>query len=354
MITYVPFLKAKRNEFNAVGELVPQVRTSICPFFDYPRKPNLDGAQFKNGVEQIAKSLKKHVGLAAEFYFDNFDIDDSVKVGTKHNYRFLLESLVAFEVTPVVSIDRSSAHLSAVVDLKTGGKLRSNAVAFRITPEDFEEYSVVKNDITIKLGPVFAAFDAVDLIFDCRICTNMDAHTTATQVNNFSKQLCDDHNVRRIILTGSSIPASVSEILSVQTEHVMHRRELDIYRAVKPMHLHAPLTFGDYTTVSPAYSDVDLPPEILQNVMTAKLTYTLNGSHFFIRGGALKTSGRSQYFGMAKTLCLKPFFRGATYSSGDQYFVQKGHGIGGNCGPNTVIKPSVNAHISYMVRSGGL
>lgn len=160
--------------------------------------------------------------------------------------------------------------------------------------------------------------------------------------------------MRRVVITGSSIPASIGDILAVQAERMIQRHELVIYKAANAIHDHADLTYGDYTTVSPLYSDVDLAPEILQNVMTAKLSYTLNGSHYFIRGGGLKTKGRTQYFGMAKILCAKPFFRGAAYSNGDEYFYQKSNGIGGNCGPNTVIKPSVNAHITYTALSGVL
>ena len=352
MITYVPFLKAKSNEINAIGELAQEVREAICPFFDYPRKPRLDGLKLKVGVEKMVRSLEKHVGLDDEFYFDNYDIEDTLKVGTKHNYQFMLECLTAFPVIPVVSVDRSSGHIASVAELKAAGKIQSDIIAFRVTPENFEEYSVIEDDIENELGSTFAAFHAVDLIFDCRVCTNIDPGSAAAQVRRFSKSFCASYNVRRVVITGSSIPASVREVLSVQTERMIPRHELSIYQAVKAIHDHAGLMFGDYTTVSPLYSDVDLAPEILQNVMTAKLTYTLNDSHFFIRGGGLKTKGRGQYFGMAQKLCSKTFFRGAAFSSGDEYFDQKSRGLGGNCGPNTVIKPSVNAHISYMVLGG--
>ena len=352
MITYVPFLKAKSNEIKAISELASHVRKSICPFFDYPRKAGLKEAEFKAAVEKTVRSLEKHLGTNDEFYFDNYDIDDAVKVGAKHNYQFLLESLAAFPVIPVVSVDRSAAHLSAVSALKAAGKLQSDIIAFRITPEDFEEFAIIKDDIESDLGPVFAQFDAIDLIFDCRVCTTLDPANTAAQIKKFSRKFCTDYNVRRVVVTGSSIPASVGEILNVDSERMIQRHELEIYQLSKTIHDHANLTFGDYTTVSPLYSDVDLAPEILQNIMTAKLTYTLVDSHFFIRGGALKTKGRGQYFGLANKLCAKKFFRGAGYSAGDGYFDQKSRKLGNNCGPNTVIKPAVNAHISYMVLSG--
>jgi hypothetical protein len=129
-------------------------KTDICPFFDYPRKPGLNGDKFKIGVEKVVRSFKKHVGMDGEFYFDNYDIDDSLKVGTKHNYWFLLESLAAFPVIPVVSVDRSPEHIAAVAKLKSDGKVQSDIIGFRVTPEIFEDYSVIEDEITSELGPV--------------------------------------------------------------------------------------------------------------------------------------------------------------------------------------------------------
>jgi len=103
------------------------------------------------------------------------------------------------------------------------------------------------------------------------------------------------------------------------------------------------------STVSPFYSDVDLDPRIMQNVMTARLAYTFKGFHYFIRGSSVKSSGYEQYFGLASTLCGQSFFRGPTYSSGDRYLHEKSRRLGKNCTPAAVIKPSVVAHITYMV-----
>jgi len=349
MITYIPFLKIKGNEINAIGELAPNVRKSICPFFDYPFKPKLDAAVFRDNVEMFARSFDRHIGKDNEFYLDNYDLNDALTVGQTHNYYFLIDCFSRFPVIPVVSTDRSSRHISAVSDLKTSKVIKNNVIAFRATPEIFEEYNVVRDEIDEELGSVFSQFEEIDLILDCRVCSKLDSASTATEIANFSKGFCSDYRVRRVVVTGSSIPASVGDILKTQAERIVQRRELEIYRATMAIHKHQSLIYGDYTTVSPNYSDLDVPPEVLQNVMTAKFTYTFGESHFFIRGQGLKTKGRNQYFKMAEKLCAQEFFRGENYSSGDQYFFEKSRGAGKNCGPNTVIKPSVNTHISYII-----
>jgi hypothetical protein len=257
-------------------------------------------------------------------------------------------------VIPVVGLDRSTEHNNAVLDLKQVGALKSDVVAFRVCPEDFESFEVSKDDIESNLSHIFDQFDAIDLILDCRVCTNLKAATVAPQIQEFSQKFCANHSVRRVVVTGSSIPASISEILKVDSEQLLARNELAIYSAVKTKHKHAPVILGDYATVSPNYSDVDLPPEMLQNVMTAKLTYTIPGAHYFIRGGGMKVNGSKQYFMMAKRLCSQSFFRGKSYSSGDAYLEEKSRGQGSNCSPNAVIKPAVVAHISYMVLNANI
>ena len=63
MIYYIPFLKAKRGELTAMGELAPEVKQAICPFFDFPRKKaNYDSDTHAKTAQSIATSLKKHWG----------------------------------------------------------------------------------------------------------------------------------------------------------------------------------------------------------------------------------------------------------------------------------------------------
>lgn len=353
MIKYTPFLKAKQNEIKAMSELPLTVRSAIRPFFDFPKKRNgyTKGA-FISFNEGIHRRLVRNLG-DSEFYFDNFDLDP-LDVDGKDSYWSILNQLSGMNVIPVVGLDRSNKHSESVSSLQAVGKLRSRVVAFRIAPDDFDSFEVVEDDIDENLSPVFDLFDSIDLIFDCRVCNNLNAATVASSIKDFSAKFCSVYSVRHVVVTGSSIPASIKDILKVDSEHTISRRELEIYEALKSSHTHARLVFGDYTTVSPHYSDVDMPPEMLQNIMTAKLTYTIPGGHYFIRGSGLKVNGAGQYFGMAKKLCSKSFFRGREYSPGDAYFDSKGKGIGKNCAPNAVIKPSVIAHISYMVLNAGI
>jgi len=347
MITYVPFLKFKTGEVNAIGALDDDVKTAICPFFDFPKKEGLTADEFKGMVAKADRALGKHMPDLAEFYFDTHDISDTLLIDGIQNYRYLLENISEWPVIPVVGLDRDQSRNDAVKELKEEGKIASAHIALRLSLEDFESYGAVQDEIAA-LAPIFEHFEDLDLVLDCRICDGADPVKVSKAIVKFSKQFCAEHQVRRVVVTGSSIPSSISTLVKVRTELVLDRMELAIFQKVFSEHGHMALVFGDYATVSPDYAEVTLPPEMLQTRMTPRFIYTMKGRHFIIRGGRIK-GDYGQYFGMAKTLCGKGFFRGKAFSPGDAYLEEKGRGSGSYCTPAAVIKPTVNAHITYMV-----
>jgi hypothetical protein len=332
---------------HTIAELDKNIRNKITPFFDYPRsqKPQSED-EVKKTIARIVKKFKTHLSDINEFYFDIFDVDDT-EINGIHLYGFLLQSFYEFPIVPVVSIDRSGDHLDSVIKAKSEGILASDVVAFRATYEDFQSFGVVNDDIQDMLSSVFSLFEAVDLILDCRFCANSDVKNTSTSIHNFIEKFSNSYSVRRVIITGSSIPASVANVLPSNSEAFVDRAEIRIYSGAKDIS-NKNYIFGDYTIISPDYSD-PVPGEQMQGRITAKFIYSFDDQHYFIRGGSLKTKGRDQYFDMAETLCSKEFFRGAEYSWGDEYFEKKSRRLGDQCWVTTVIKPAINAHITYAV-----
>ncbi|GAA6166792.1 beta family protein [Sessilibacter corallicola] len=349
-VKYVPFLKSKANEIHALAGLDESIAENLVPFFDYPKKQSGDKAEdIGPAIIRLAKKFKKHLGGFEEFYFDVYDLSDGLEIEGDHLYSFLLGAFSDLPLVPVVSIDRSDDHLNSVIKGKEKGVVSSNYVAFRVTPEDFQNFDAVIDDIEDMLNPIFSLFEMVDLIFDCRICSNLDSQKLSKQIDVFTKGFVSSYPVRRVVVSGSSIPASVAEVLSSNSEKYVERVEVDIFSAAVSLGA-AQYVFGDYTTISPDYSDADIPGDQMQGRITAKFIYSFEGQHYFIRGGSLKTKGRDQYYDLAEVLCSKDFFRGPEYSTGDAYFYEKSCREGDKCWVTTVIKPSIDAHISYTVK----
>jgi hypothetical protein len=347
MSRYIPFLKAKRGELTAMGELAPEVKQAICPFFDFPRKkPDYNAEAYTMTTHSIVTSLKKHWGADAEFYFDDLDIAQTLMVGGEHQYADVLRALKELQVIPVVALDRIK-HNSAVARLKRDNEIASGTVAFRAEQDYFEDFDVNEDQIDYDLANVFKEFEMIDLILDCRLCTGMKVSETAQQLAAFAQKFCGAYDkVRRVIVTGSSIPASLSEVVESAATEVLTRRELAILTKARGL-TSIELVGGDYATVSPFYSDADFAPELFPKITSPRLIYSFNNSHYITRGSSLASGGYDQYVGLTKQLCGQDFFRKG-YSTGDAYFYEKSKGIGGRAMNNTVVKPSVVAHIAYM------
>ena len=347
MIRYVPFLKAKQGERAAMGELAPEVKQLICPFFDFPRNTSAYDAQtYANITWRIATSLQKHWGSNAEFYFDDLDISGSLVVEGQHQYAYVLTALKNLQVIPVVALDRTS-HNAAVASLKRNDEIDSGVVAFRTEQNDFEDFDDKEDQIEYDLANVFEEFEAVDLILDCRLCSGMDVSTTAQQIAAFSQKFSTVYPVRRVVVAGSCIPPSIRDVLGTQNVIMLPRRELQIIaRARELVDLH--LVAGDYASVSPFYADVQFDPKLLPKVTAPRLIYPFDQSHYIVRGASLALGGYQQYAGMTLGLCNQAFFRPG-FSAGEDYFFEKSRGIGEKAMNHTVVKPSVVSHITYMV-----
>lgn len=354
MIKYVPFLKLKRNEILALSDLISSDFDKICPFFDCPRDRGESEAGFKSAIEKAERSFKRNIGNIQELYIDDYDIDDSFRVDGKSSYLFMLTVFSDFLCVPVVSIDRTPERIQSVIDAKEAGLIKSEVLAFRVTYEDFVSYDVVADEVRECLEEVADNFERIDLVFDCRVCSRLDLDLASKRIVEFFSGFSDNYKLRRVITTGSGVTASIRDVLEVDSQVVIDRKEIELFDLVKRAMPEGLLVFGDYATVSPEYSDTDMRPEIMQNLTAPKIIYAFERSQFFIRGRALKTHGFEQYVDILSELCGKSFYRKPEYSEGDKFFDEKSRGQGSNCTPSSVVRPSVNAHITYMVRDADI
>jgi len=350
---YVPFLKLKPNEIMAVKELDADLRQALTPFFDFPYKKSRTEDDFRNTAVKRFGSITKHLEDIPYFYLDNYDVNSNLTVDGNNSYAYLLSIFKDLPIVPVIAIDRSPEHMQAVCEAKDSGELKSDRIALRFGAEDFGDFDVVSDDIDVLLGDTLSRFVDVDIVLDCRVCLNHDLASLTSSIVYFIEEFSDAYLVDNVIVTGSSIPPSIGEILSVGEEVEWPRLELDIFDGVcNVIGDGFDVVLGDYGIVSPNYSDLDIPPELFQNVMTAKTLYTFDRHHFIIRGGAIKTHerGNQQFFDQAAVIADKTFYRGSGYSWGDNFIDEKSRSEGSLVTNATIIKPTVNLHMSYMLK----
>lgn len=353
MSNYVPFLKMKQNEIQAFAEVQAEVRTQVVPFFDIPRPKQNSELEISERL-RIARKCAEINLKHTTFYLDNFDIDESILLGGENQYRAILKQFEDFSVIPVVGLYRDDSHNDAAIQHAVS-KNGQGLIALRLTPQDMESYKLTQPLIRkIYEDLNKAEVSEVHLVLDHRVITS-DGKDVADISKKFLNQFQADFRFNKVILTGSSIPANVTNILKSKTEAIIQRRELDAWEKLKASDSNIPCTFGDYGLVSPDYTDMEFDFRIVQNIATPKVFYTFQGNFFAVRGGSFKSHPKKygQYYSIADAIVIKPFFRKRNFSYGEAYIIDRSSSAVKKAlksgSPSSWLKATLASHITFVV-----
>ena len=346
---YVPFLKFKVNEIAAVKALSVVDKRRLSPFFDLPRRDILDSGTLKSLIDIAHRKYEINLTALPFFYLDNFDINDNILINGDDNYLYALEKFSTANIVPVVGIDRSERRNEVVIETKKNELIQLDTVALRVGAEDLVSYTLIEDELNELFDKLNEHFVDFHLIIDNRVCHNIDINARAAQIIKFIDDISEDIEFDKIIVTGSSITASIKDLLDPNSDITIERSELKLFDKVQDEV--EDVVLGDYTSVSPNYSDVKIPGEYMRKVTAPKLMYIFDEHLYLRRGGAIDghPRGNKQYNDLSAILIAEPFFRGGLYSFGDKYIEEKANNIGNDASPSTIPKALINAHIAYML-----
>jgi len=348
---YIPFLKFKVNEVAGLTALNSELKKNLTPFFDIARKDGMTRAEYEKAVEVCCKKAKKYLKDFPYIFVDSFDIPDLIATPKSPNCKVIIEAFSEFDYVPVLGLDRAANHNQAILDAKAGGEIISDKVAIRFQPEEFSSFELLEDELLDLIAEGSKVFSDWIFVFDCRVCLESNRMKLATEIANFVSAADKAVEIKQYIVVGSSIPSSITDIAKPSDESVVTRAELDIFHAAQSKVIGIPLSLGDYTIVSPLYSDLTLPPELLLSVTAPKVFYAYENYHYIARGGRIKTGGYGQYDVICEQIVNKKFYRQAPYSWGDNFIHGRANGIREkNITPSTILKPTICAHIEYMAK----
>ncbi|PWB18365.1 hypothetical protein [Comamonas sp. JNW] len=345
-------MKFKVNEVAGLSALSSQVKAQIKPFFDIPRKDGMKKSDFEKALKDCRKKADKYLKQFHHIFIDSFDIPDNIAKKGSPNCASIIKEFENFNYIPVLGLDRSLDHNDTIFKAKDNNEIISNTVAVRLQSEEFLSYELIEYELQDLINEGFDLFDHWIFIFDCRFCANIDTVSTAEKIADFIKSLKPIIKIQEFIITGSSIPAAITDIAKPSKESIVDRTELAVFHHIQRILGENTVSLGDYTIVSPNYSEINIEPELLLSVTAPKVFYTYQGHHYIARGSRIKTHGYGQYDEIFESISVKKFFRGSPYSWGDNFIQERANGIRvKNVTPSTVLKPTICAHITYMANS---
>jgi hypothetical protein len=343
---YVPVLKWKMGEYQALSKLSDSVKNKITPLIEIPPV----GFDFE--LSQNRESWESHLGdfgkrLKSKWqsrpcFVDLKWVPDAVRVGSQHPVDFVLgqaraEGCTAIPVVPLSS-DRATRQSIRRVVREDG-----RGVALRISRSDFDSDSI-SIDIEACLTAVDTPLNETDLVIDMGMPNYVPLKIFVRSLSTVLYELLPTPNRwRSLVIVGSSYPASV---VGLESEFVTRYEWLAYKAFIQSLSPGSRIpTYGDYGAATTDLVELDM--RLIKPM--AKLRYTTDDKWYIAVGKNVRAHGFEQYRAMCDKLRKKPFFSGRGFSEADRYIEDCAKGVEKTGNLSTWVWVATNRHVSKVV-----
>ncbi|MBN1867784.1 beta family protein [Candidatus Sumerlaeota bacterium] len=346
---YVPCLRWKQGEYQAILRLSDAAKDFITPLIEVP------GIGFDFDSRKQNKVIDDHLAPFAQrvktkwqrrpLFVDMKLIGLSEQMaGGQHPVRFVFDELRAQKciAAPVTGIDRDTRYQQAV---KQAVSADQRGVCLRVSLVEAEK-PALKNSIDTLLGQIRLQADGCDFVLDLGAPNFEPVEGFAGLVTATIRKLPYLSQWRTFALIGTSFPSSMGEIK--ESPAIVPRSEWLLYKRVFAGLLKAGIrvpTFGDYGINHPA--DV---PELDWRLVKpyATIRYTINDNWLIVRGRNVRDHGFEQYRDHCRTVKESPHFSPRGLSYGDNYIANCATGSASTGNLSTWRMVGTNHHIEKV------
>lgn len=345
--TYVPALRWRQGEYQALLRLADDVKDRIVPFITIPQ------VEFDFEKQQAKKSVQEHVlpfpgrykskwGKRPAWVGVHREIIQEAMENGRNIFTYVFEELCqsGAKAVPAVPLNDDASTIHAV---KAIVKRDSLGVAISVRLEDLMKANpdAQVQNLASKLG---AELSDTDLIVDLGAPNFEPYGMFSCALNVVLRKLGDLQGYRNFVLIGTAIPGSFRDIAKGFDE--IPRHDWLFYQTVianLPAGMRYP-NFGDYTIVHPEFAPVDM-----RKIKTAgKLIYATPRSWAVLKGGAFRDNPEQMY-GLCADLVGRDIFSGPDYSSGDSYIAKCAVGQEGHSNQTKWKEVAINHHITHAL-----
>ena len=345
--TYVPALRWRQGEYQALLRLTDPVKDRIVPFITIPE------IEFDFEEWRPKKSVSKHV-CPFPVRFKSKWGKRSAWVGVHDNivqkhmddgrdiFTYVFAHLRAFDSNAVPSIPLG-ADGNTVRAVAAIVKRDSLGVAISVRLED-----MMKPNPDVQVRTVASSLGVdlqdIDLIVDLG-APNFEPYETFSDLLIVTLRRLGDLQVyRNMVLIGTAIPETFKYIAKGTDE--LPRHDWLFYQTLMarmPSAMRRP-NFGDYTIVHPKFTAVDM--RLIKP--SGKIVYTTPCCWSVRKGGAFRDNP-GQMHDHCADLVSKTIFKGSGYSSGDNYIAKCAARQEGPSNQTRWKDVAINHHITHVL-----
>jgi len=316
---YVPILKSKQAELEAVRGLSPVTKQSITPLlelipvqWDFSKK--IPKMSLKEHLDKSVAKINKAFGCDLRFFIDLMLLNMTETIDGLHPIEYFFDELAKhnLDVLPTIGLAQSIDYQLATLNVVNKNE---RGLCLRVRKEDIEDILELNNSI----DDIFDVFNTsaanCDLIIDietlpstiedCFIDSILDAIEYFPYLNEW----------RSFTLAASSFP----RILEIQqsNDKLLPRQDLSLWRSIvaKKSILPRLPSFGDYAIQHPDLSDLDF--RFIKS--SVNLRYATDNAWLVYKGREKVRHGFAQFNDICRLLLKREEYYGPDYSWGDGY-----------------------------------
>ncbi|MBE0472117.1 MAG: beta family protein [Methyloprofundus sp.] len=343
---YMPILKWRLGEYQALMRLNPNIKDAILPLIIVPP------VEYDFEDQCPKKTVQEHISPFAERLNDKWgtgrvliDFHDTLEENTVSDGVLVIDyvfdglRLKSLNAVPVINILLSgNLYLNAVKRIVSMDK---NGVAFRVK---FNQLMSPGLDEAIQEIIKFLnlEYQCVDLVIDLEVPRSFEpyldfAKALSHAINKISKL----NDFRSFVVAGTSL--NLSEIKKPGAEVVRH--EWLLYKQlVNELALWRKPVFGDYAIEHPDFISLDM-----RFINPAgKIVYTTENTWLVPKGKSFREN-RDQMISHCETIINSGHFCQKEYSAGDKRIYDTFHKLEGTGNQTTWKEVGVSHHLTLVV-----
>lgn len=346
---YVPILKGKKGELEALSELNKSVKEQLTPLIDIPQvDTDFDTGKPKKSLSthlsNTISKIKTSWGVEQAFFLDLFDLKPSDRVDNGiHPLTYIFDLMRSnnIKAIPTTGFDRDEAHNEAVAKTISADE---RGVCIRLLTEDVENVKELGSNIIQMLQTLKVPPGRTHILMDFKELKHEDIKLAAKTVVSAINNVNEINNYASLTIAATGFPGSLSEV-GTQTTMKIQRTELFFWKTIlNQSNISRVPTFGDYGIANPVTLDLDW--RIIP--LIANIRYTLEKEWLIIRGKDQKKYGGKQGYQLSKILIKSIDYYSPDYCWGDRYISDCAKELVGPGSLTTWRKIGTNHHLTLV------
>jgi hypothetical protein len=320
---YVPILKGKSGELDALANLSKEFKRKFTPLIDIPPISFVNSDDVKT-LDRFTKKMITSWGNKHPFF-----VDLSIKSSRKNSndthpitymFRYINSKMYPFSPIPTTGIIRDDTYNEAIKEIIQN---YSSDVCIRLFDDDMINVDELADELKDLLTKLDTVAQKAHLLLDFRAITEKNMFDVAVTTNNIIGRLSGIEKWKTLILAASSIP----EIVGKKNKIVrIPRIEFSLWKHIisKSKNNARIPSYGDYGITHPNHRVLDMKS---MNI-SPKIRYTLEEDWLIVKGQKPQPAlnRASQYQNLSKKLINMDEFMYKSFSEGDKYIANYASG----------------------------